>query len=652
MSTWKLQFEIASIVLISANIILFYTCNRIETKLSLIFQHLMWIVLATSTFDIIAACVLNNPSKISIVLGYLFTILYNLGLILVIWLYVLYFIHLTMTDYKIQQYGLRRLCVPVIVEIILFCTTPLTHFIFYIDSEGVYHRGIGMGQWYFIGALYVLHVSFIALKKSKEMSKMQRTALGLWTVSIIACAFFQLVFPQYLLNSFGNAIGTILIYIALQGDFVDSDRMLGTYSNDALAKKISVSLSNNVKFQIVTVRLGGFEKINAVQGYEVADDVLRQIAEFLMKLIPRHQVFHLTGLYFACYLETGVEGAKEYVKKIEQRFETKFYSKMAKNAIDVPYGIALIGFPNQADSARKYSSLLNTVLTEPTLANNRKIIYLSEEDIDRYDRKIEVERAIERAVRNGTFKVYYQPIIDLETQKVHCAEALIRLQDEEYGYIYPDEFIPLAEENGEITQITNFVLNSVCRFYVDKKIEEKGVSFIEVNLSAVECVQQDTANRILSILNGYNIDNKNINLEITETAAVGRNAQVNLNIDSLTNAGVTLSLDDYGTGYSNMSQLLELPLEIAKVDKSMLWTAMKNDDAMCVLKKMTELLHSLGRKIVVEGVETREHVELLRKLGVQYAQGYCFSKPIPEEEFVEYLINVNEYGMSPYGDDL
>ncbi len=648
---WINHFEIASIVILISIMIMFYTGDRIHTKASKVFRYLIWSVLATAVVDELSVLALTNTSTIPHWISVVFVVLYNLGLTTIVWLYVLYVVYITHSDIRSIRKPLFLICIPLAIEMALIILSVFNGFVFSIDNNGIYHRGAGMTQWFVVAGFYTLYVGYICLKRRRFMSRMERISVVCWTTSLIICQILQLIYSNLLLNSFGCALGVLFCYISIQGDFVDTDRILGTYSNIALAKKINSELEAGKKFEIIAVRLGGFDEINVIFGYSVAEDVLHGMAEFLSQIVPGHQVFYTTGPIFACYVEGGREEARHMAERINQKLTAGIYSNDAMNRIPVPYGITIISCPDQADTPQRYNALINMVLKEPTLSNDRSFEPVTDDIIRKYNRRIDVERALERAVRNGAFEVLYQPIVDITTGKVFSAEALIRLHDEKYGDIFPEEFIPIAEENGAIIQITNFVLSAVCRFIKEHEIEKLGLRYIEVNLSAVECIRPHTASRLLSLIESYGVDKSLINMEITETAAVGNNLIVRDNLDSLIEAGVTFSLDDYGTGYSNMTELLELPLSIAKVDRSLLWMALDNKEAMCILQNLTVMLRSLGREIVVEGVENKRHEDTLRELNIKYAQGFAYSRPVNEEVFLEYISNVNEYNM-PLSEDL
>lgn len=220
------------------------------------------------------------------------------------------------------------------------------------------------------------------------------------------------------------------------------------------------------------------------------------------------------------------------------------------------------------------------------------------------------------------------------------SSLLIRLKDQSMGYISPEEFIPIAEKSGMIMQIGEFVFETVCRFIQEKQLTDYGLQYIEINLSVVQCMQENLAERLTEIMKKYHVAPAQINLEITETAAAHSDMLEN-NIKILHKQGIEFSLDDYGSGYSNTDYLFRFPFRIVKIDKTILWEAFKNEKAMIALRNTIRMIKELGLEIVVEGVENQEYVDYLTEQHCDYLQGYFYSKPIPDRDFLELLRREN-----------
>ena len=246
--------------------------------------------------------------------------------------------------------------------------------------------------------------------------------------------------------------------------------------------------------------------------------------------------------------------------------------------------------------------------------------------------------------------MYYQPIYSLKEKRFTNAEALVRLKDEtSMGFVSPEEFIPVSERNGLIMPLSNLIFNHVFGFMSENNLRKKGINHIEVNLSGLQSVDANLPKLMKSLLMKYNINPESVNLEITESIAVTSGYMLKKNMDELKKFGCSFAMDDFGTGYSNLSQIAKVDFELIKIDKSLLWPCFdekkKNiedvKNAKILLENMITTILKMGRKIVVEGIETKEQFDYLESLGISYAQGYYFSKPITESEFIAFINEKN-----------
>ena len=246
-----------------------------------------------------------------------------------------------------------------------------------------------------------------------------------------------------------------------------------------------------------------------------------------------------------------------------------------------------------------------------------------------------MDSIIERALANHGFHVYYQPIYSIEKKRFVSAEALLRLIDEKEGFISPEIFIPAAEKSGAIHKIGGYVLTEVFQFIASSEYKKLGLEYIEINLSVSQCMHHGLADSILESMSRYGVSSNQVNLEITESAASYNQSVMSDNLEQLSAAGLTFSLDDYGTGYSNMYRIAALPLKIVKLDKT--FVNNQNSKMWTILQNTVRMIKELNMEIVVEGIETEEMVKKFSDLKCDFIQGYFFSKPIPQREFVEFI---------------
>ena len=252
-------------------------------------------------------------------------------------------------------------------------------------------------------------------------------------------------------------------------------------------------------------------------------------------------------------------------------------------------------------------------------------------------RQSEVDKAIHRAIKNKSFEVYYQPIWENETNSIVSCEALCRLKDSELGQISPAEFIPIAESTGSIIALGDIVIEKVCNDICNLRFMDLGIKYVEINLSLYQLRNKELADRIMDYLNKYNIPSSMINLEITESRDFLETSGVKNFMAYLMERGFTFSLDDYGTAYSNLTNVMSIEYKNIKIDSSILWKSVDDTNTRQLLELTIKTFRNLGNSIIQEGVETKEQLDMVIAAGANLIQGYYFSKPLPPLEFVKFV---------------
>ncbi|MCP3671904.1 MAG: EAL domain-containing protein [Gammaproteobacteria bacterium] len=246
------------------------------------------------------------------------------------------------------------------------------------------------------------------------------------------------------------------------------------------------------------------------------------------------------------------------------------------------------------------------------------------------------EVELHRAIRDDHLTLHYQPQFEIATEKITVVEALVRWQHPEEGLVYPDRFIPLAEQNGLIGKLTSWVIEKVVQ--QEQQWQKAGLSVaVSVNISAVDITSLTLPEQLAELLADNKLDPTRLTLEVTESALMG---ELVTSLDILTRLrlkGIGLSIDDFGTGYSSLSQLHRVPFTELKIDRSFVYNITEDTEARSIVKTCILLGHELNMWVVAEGVETKEHLDILRQLCCDRAQGYLFSKPVPAEKMTERL---------------
>ena len=240
------------------------------------------------------------------------------------------------------------------------------------------------------------------------------------------------------------------------------------------------------------------------------------------------------------------------------------------------------------------------------------------------------------AIKDSQLALYLQPKVDIQNQHATMAEALVRWIHPQKGFIFPDQFIPFAEQTGLIQQITLWVLNEACK--VSAQLNSQGISIsIAVNISAQDLIDQTLPDKLQALFDQHQVSADSIAIEITESSIMDDPVRAESTLLKLSQMGIKMAIDDFGTGYSSLAYLKRLPVQELKIDKSFVLNMEKNENDATIVKSTIDLGHNLNLKVVAEGIETLEAWQLLEKMGCDYGQGYYMGKPMPVKDYPAWL---------------
>lgn len=387
-----------------------------------------------------------------------------------------------------------------------------------------------------------------------------------------------------------------LLYIDLD-DFKHINDGLGHQYGDVLLKTISNSLKSIEGVDDNCYRMGGDEFIIIVPHQNYA--MLQQILEEIQRLFARPWI--LKGTDYYCTMSMGV-----------------------------------VRFPTDGSTVEDLIKKADVALYAAKCSGKNHIEFYNDKKETSSFKRLDLEKNMRNATKNAfsEFEVYYQPVVDVTKPGNPCigAEALIRWNSNELGFISPGEFIPLAEYLGLINPIGDFVLKEACKrckYWNDTGHDYK----VNVNLSVVQLLQKDIVEKIRAAIEETGIEPKNLNLEVTESLAVNDMTRMKQILSEIKSLGVKVALDDFGTGYSSLNHIREMPIDIIKIDRCFIIDIGKDEFSDAFVRMVAELANAIQVKVCVEGVETKEQLDALLLTKIQLIQGYYFGKPMHIEEF-------------------
>lgn len=628
-----MHYDAAALVITVTIMIHFYMKKTISTRQNRMFSLLIVMALLSNILDILSVALFpytqNLPMWIQYAANQGYLITFNATSVI----YYIYLMVATKEPGTFTSFDKVRMFLPAAVEALLILTTPWTNWIFYFEN-GVYKHGYLMIVLYGCAMLYVLMSLGHTILYQMKLNISQKVSVYVYTLLCFGAVVLQMELGNVMIVQFAVSIAVMLIYLSLENPESYIDRQLGIYNQVAFARLVPQYFEREKSFEILGIRVDGYRYIGETLGMENAWILLRKIAEDL-SLSARHMdVCYLSGNEFAVISGESEANFLKLIKRIQDRFQKPFFL----NGMEISLSAQLcrLSCPENAKSLEDVMDALDYTMQETGQAENH-VIEISNDILKKKKRENQILQILKKAVSQNAFKVYYQPIYSVEKECFSSAEALIRLQNEELGFISPEEFIPMAEKNGLILSIGEYVFRSVCKMMQREQPWNYGIDYIEVNLSVVQCMQEKLYKRLFEIMDEYQISYHQINLEITETTAIVSKETLWRNMHKLLARGVTFSLDDYGTGFSNTATIITYPFHLVKLDKSMVWSAMESDKAMCALKHTISMIKEMGMCLVAEGVETKEQANQLKEMGCDFFQGYYYSKPVPVDTFLELI---------------
>lgn len=634
------HFDIAAVIML---LVIFLVClTRREHKgtTNRMFQLLVVNTLFGAVFNVVAEG-LENSGSTNDTLLYVMRMMYQLLHNFSTPVYIMYVVSLTRTWHKFKGNPLLSVVsiVPYALVAIVILTNPFTHWLF-TYNEGILTRNKGIVILY-INAAFYLGLGFYYIIKYAKLLKRKKVIILCSAVPLmLAAVVLKLFFPNSLVEIFSNAVSLMIISMTIQNPDKDIDTVTGLKKFSTYGDEIKMDYINDKHQKMIFVNLVNFESLRRLLGYEGCNACLKQIADYLIEHDRRFKaysdIYYLDqGRFRIIVNEFNIKKAEPLALALNE--SSKLPVRLGDIDINVESVVAIAELPNDIGDFKS----LNVFGSDfhHRVPKTGELVYAAELFKQRdFQLMNDMEMIIERAFENKSFQIYYQPIYSVEKQRFVSAEALLRLIDPDYGFVPPNLFIPYAEKSGAINRIGDIVLEEVCRFISTDEFNSLGLDYIEINLSVAQCMQRNLADNVLSVINKYGIAPEKINLEITETAANYNQAIMIENMTKLINAGISFSLDDFGTGYSNMARVASLPLKIVKLDKTFVDNSNK-PRLHVFLKGTIKMLKDMEMEIVVEGIETEQMVMTFSELNCDYIQGYFYSKPIPQNEFVSFIRN-------------
>lgn len=626
----NIKVQCCGIVLMLVILYFYGRQKKIRLNTEKAFLRIFCTVMVSLVMDILSLIALTNMDKLPVAAVNIICKSYIATLVLAALSGVLYVcadIYKGSVRYKkaVNFYGILAAAGIVLIFILPIYKTCLSEDVMYTSGPSALVT-YAFSFLFFAISLVLMH------RHKKEMNPRRWEAVHIWIALWILAAVIQFLMKELLIVGYVGAVAVMIIYLMLENPETNLDRQTGLYNQNTLLQYATQLYGKKQPFSILSVIFSRARTNNMAAREE--QQIRMEVIKFLLE-IPDAFAFKNTEDEIILLFKDRTY-AEECESRLKRRFEFGWGKEsevfispswmflpdayVINKAEDIFY---LLRYARQ--SSRDFVEY-NTVVLDGTLAEHM------------YKEK-KVEQLMVDAMENDRIEVHYQPIFSTKEQKFTSAEALVRIRDKAGHIVPPGVFIGVAEKNGMIIRMGEIVFEKVCGFLQAHPPGQLGLRYIEVNLSVVQCTYEYLAESFIQIMEKYKVDPEWINLEITESASVSSQKIFSENVKKLMDYGVRFSLDDFGTGQSNLNYIVEMPVNIVKFDRSMTSAYFENGKAKYVMDAAMHMIHGMKLQIVSEGIETKEQYDAMEELGISYIQGYYFSKPLPDDAFAKFILD-------------
>lgn len=490
-------------------------------------------------------------------------------------------------------------------------------------QESPLYRLLSFACLFYAGlSLYLLKSFSHRLNRSELVSAIVAQAV------LVVGASLHIARASSLILHTAFLIAIIILYLNFENpDLYMANR--GNAFNMRAFRELMEEAIEGKTYHILAFVLRDYIDMRGIYGGQQMDKGVSMMGAFLVRTYPEYQVFYLRSGRFVLLGPESMD-LEQLRTDLHERFQTPWVADDAE--LDLSVAFVQITTDMGLDTVDR---ILNYIFlafdyADETLPNPDGLI--DTDSIREIDRQVDVKRSLEHCLEQNEVEIFLQPLIDSKKRSLAGAEVLCRIRDEKGSIISPTLFVPIAEKNGCINLMGEQVLEKACQFVRDNDLDAMGLSWLNVNLSPIQCMKKDLNERFATILSQYGVSTDIIHLEITEQSVMDI-SRLEKQIQILRNIGFLFSLDDYGSGYSNLSRVKQYPFANIKLDMGIVWDYFRDKDTL--LPTIVKAFKEMGFTITAEGIETAEMADEMSEIGCDYLQGYYFSKPLPTDEFVK-----------------
>lgn len=635
MPIYKIEFDIVSLIISCIAFIVFHKQKQMNTKRNSMFYVIIICISLSAVFSLLNSLALNRLATSSIYFAYITNILYLAFHTHVPFLFCLYIFILT--EYSLPNLVVRIIfALPWITFLVLIFGNPFHHALFYF-TKNQYHRGSFHLVLYYLTAIYIGIALLVLFLRKRKLNTIEISSFLVALIFPLIAIFLQIFLQGMILENFSLSISVLFLLLIVQNDKNLIDVITGLQNNLAFNIVLRDNLLQKSSFSITFVHSRELKAIQTYLDNDTYNSLLQKISAWFINLAKkRFHLFSLNDHLFALVStrhvkdETIGELSLDIIRRSQEAWE------LGEIEIQLTFQTSIIRVPDDCKTTNQIRDYIEQFIDLTEIYSDRHIIFAKDFVPENHLRQARIAYALQEKIEKNVLDIVYQPIYATKTKGIFAIEALISLPLNDGDTIQQSEILKVAERIGLGKRLGECIIKNVFSWYVSERLEQHNL-FVQIRLLESFCFEINWAQNILEIAKKTGMSLSFLCLQLTETAIANTLDNLKHNMDFLKSKNVSFALDDYGSGYTDFGEILEIPFTTVKLDKKIVHAAFVDIVEKRLLEGSVSLFRKLNWPIVAEGVETDEHMTYLQELGLEYFQGYKIGYPEKGEILLEQL---------------
>jgi len=630
---YEYGYAICSLAFLLVVEVHFFRKKRYPSLQNKIYEFIMLLALGDLVLDIVGSYTIVHALELPHWMNYGINIPFYIVQVLLPATLMLYVLAIAEAFSQKNSFAMKLCLLPAGFIVLLTLSTGFTGAIFYVDSSMGYIRGSFFYLLYAGSGFYFILTLGLLLVLRKRFSKIEFMTIFMFIIFCLIGIAIQYIFPRYLLTSMVLALSITMMFFIIQMPEHMLDVTTGAFNYNALLRYLGEAIKRNRKIVGFAVSTEEFFNNNEHLSFSVINEAAVSMANYLSSISYRAWIFRISGNVYVVL----TEDEENYKKAVESIYRcSKLKMNIMGSDVSIPFRACVFDDNSLVSSSSNFVRLLEITFEEAKMRQAPSIVKLDSRAMNSFNRYIQIESGMKEELEADGFHLNFQPVYSIKEKRFLAAEALLRFTHPTLGDISPEEFIPIAEKNGTILAIDLHVLKKACHFIKKHDLlRQFGLDMIAVNFSTLDLMQENFCEKVIKIIEEEGVDFHSFGLEITESAATKLSDRAIKGLEGLRDRGLRILLDDFGSGYSNLQKIVKLPLYAVKIDRSMFSAYVQGSASAIIFEDIIKMCRRLNLVIIVEGANSREDAETLLNMDIDKIQGFYYSKPLSEEEYIK-----------------